>query len=251
MPSRISITTQPQAAGSSGGSGVRTRKRGYTPIQARVVRSRVPRGIRKKPLALKEHQFVERTEPFLIRVAPEASAQGLFRSFTLDECLQVAHYKAIFEYYRIDKVVVTFRYKGASTPAYTSVPVTSGGAQAAYNQEIINEINPVLYFKVDHNDATADSLNTMKESMRTKEHQFTNTSPSFSVVLKPAILAEAYKTPLSTAYHPKYGQWISMDDSNVPHYGLKAYAVAGLNNSPTMGDMEVQTKVYFSAKCNE
>ena len=217
----------------------------------RAVRMVNTRFRRYRPLALKQHNFVERCTPYLMRVANESTAQGLFRSFTLDDCLQATHYKSLFEYYRIDKVVIEFRYKGASTPAYTSVPATTAGAQPAYNQEIKNEINPVLYFKVDHNDTTADSLNTMKESMRTREHQFSNDKPNFSIQIKPAILAEAYKTALSSAYRPKWKQWLSMDDSNVPHYGLKAYAVAGLNNNPNMGQIEVQQKIYFTAKCNE
>lgn len=217
-----------------------------------------PRGARNKrkavirrPLALKMHNFVERCTPSLMTVAQESAVTGLFRSFTLSQCLQATHYKALFEYYRIDKVVMEFRYKGASTPAYTSVPASSGGTQAGYAMEIKNEINPVLYFKVDHNDETADSLNTLKESSRTKEHQFSNDKPNFSIQIKPAIQAEAYKTAITTAYTPKWGQWLSTDDDTVPHYGLKAYAVAGLGNNVNMGQIEVQQKIYFSVKCNE
>ena len=226
---------------------------------AKVRQARLRRGFRalkgrtrpRKALALKTHNFVERCQPQELVVANEGSAVGLFRNFTWTQCLQVASYAAIFEYYRINKVVVEFRYKGAETPAYASTPATSSGNQAAYNQEIINEINPVLYFKVDHNDITADSLTKMKESMRTREHQFTNNRPNFTITLKPAIQAEAYKTAISTAYRPKWGQWLSTADDTVPHYGLKCYAVAGAGNSPNMGKIEVQTKIYFTCKNNE
>ena len=215
----------------------------------RTHRSMVTKNIKRRirrPLALQQHEFVERTQPETLIVANESAAVGLFRNFTLSQCLQVGHYAAIFEYYKINKVVVSFRYKGAQTPAYTTIDGT--GTQ---NNEILNEINPVLYFKVDHNDINADSLSTMKESMKTREHQFTNNKPNFDITLKPAILAEAYKTALSTAYRPKWGQWLSMDDDTVPHYGLKVYAVAGSGNNPNMGKIEVQTKIYFSAKSNE
>lgn len=199
-----------------------------------------------KPLALKTHNFVERTEPQELIVANESAAVGLFRNFSLSQCLQVANYTAIFEYYKINKVVVEFRYRGAETPAYTTINGT--GTQ---NNEIINEINPVLYFKVDHNDVTADSLSTLKKSMRTREKQISSNDPNFTITLKPAIQAEAYKTAITTAYRPKWGQWLSTNDDTVPHYGLKVYAVAGAGNSPNMGKIEVQTKIYFSAKCNE
>ena len=200
----------------------------------------------RKPLALQVHSFVERCTAQELIVANESSAVGLFRNFSLSQCSQVAHYQALFEYYKINKVVVEFRYKGAETPAYTTINGTS-----VQNNEIINEINPVLYFKVDHNDVGADSLATMKESLRTREHQLSNGKPNFTITLKPAIQAEAYKTAISTGYMPKWGQWLSTLDDTIPHYGLKVYAVAGAGNSPNMGKIEVQTKIYFSCKCNE
>lgn len=232
------------------------RRREYNPRQAAQTIQRAWKRRRKtkkirRPLALKMHNFVERCTPSLMTVAQESSATGLFRSFTLSQCLQVSHYKELFEYYKINKVVLEFRYKGAATPAYTSVPASSSGTQAAYAMEIKNEINPILYFKVDHNDETADSLNTLKESTRTREHQFTNDKPNFTIQIKPAILGEAYKTAIATAYRPKWNQWLSTADDTVPHYGFKAYAVAGLGNNVNMGQIEVQQKIYFSVKCNE
>jgi len=222
---------RPYSVRTSSGRGVKRRK------------SRKRRYARPKALALKMHNFVERTAPALISVANESTASGLFRNYTLSQCLQVSHYKELFEYYKINKVVVTFRYKGSSLPAFA-------GAAGNANQ-IINEINPVLYFKIDHNDDTADTLNTLKESMRTRTHQFTNAKPEFSIQLKPAILAESYKTAISSCYAPKWNTWLSTSDDTVPHYGLKAYAIADTLAGTNAGQMEVTTKIYFSAKCNE
>lgn len=230
-----------------------TRKRSRT-SRSRSRRSSTIRGSSrkriayvKKPLALKTHNFVERTEPQLLRVASEGAAVGMFRDFTWNQCLQVGNYANIFEYYKINKVVVEFRYKGATKPAYTTINGTG-----STNNEIVNEVNPVLYFKVDHNDINADTLATMKNSLRTHEKQLTNDKPNFSITLKPAIQAEAYKTAISTAYRPKWNQWLSTLDATVPHYGLKAYAVAGnAASSVNMGEIEVTTKIYFSCKCNE
>ena len=216
------------------------------PRLKRARRGPKKKAIIKRPLALKPHSFVERCTAQELIVANESAAVGLFRNFSLSQCLQVAHYQALFEYYKINKVVVEFRYKGAETPAYTTINGT--GTQ---NNEIINEINPVLYFKVDHNDVTADSLAKLKESGRTREKQLSNNSPNFTITLKPAVQAEAYKTAITTAYRPKWGQWLSTNDDTVPHYGLKCYAVAGAGNSPNMGKIEVQTKIYFTCKCNE
>ena len=220
-------------------------KRGFR----RIARARWGRP--RKSLALKPHAFVERCNPQELTVANESVAVGLFRNFSLSQVLDVANYTRLFEYYKLNKVVVEFRYKGASTPAYASVPATTGGAQPAYNQEIINEINPVLYFKVDHNDSTADSLATLKKSMRTREKQLSSNNPNFTITLKPAVQTEAYKSAVTTTYIPKWGQWLSTQDDTVPHYGLKVYAVAGVGNSPNMGKIEVTSKIYFTCKNNE
>lgn len=217
------------------------RPRAKRSVGTQTKRRRIP-----KPLALKTHNFVERTNAQTLTVANESSAVGLFRDFSFSQCLQVANYAALFEYYKINKVVVEFRYKGAETPAYTTINGTT-----VQNNEIKNEINPVLYFKVDHNDVTADTLDTLKKSMKTREYQLTNNNPNFTITFKPAIQAEAYKTAISTAYMPKWNQWLATTDDTVPHYGLKVYAVAGKGNNANMGKIEVQTKIYFSVKNNE
>jgi len=195
---------------------------------------------RRKQLALKKHAFCERAENEReITINTEASATGVFESFTLSKMRQQAEYCALFEFYRIDKVVATFRYKG-------------GIAQIAVdNDYTTNEVNPLLYFKVDHNDEVADSLSTMKDSLKTKTHMFTNDKPEFSIQLKPAIQMEMFKSTLTTAYTPKWGQWIPTRDPTVPHYGLKTYAIAFKSASYNPGTIAVSFKYYVSFKNNE
>lgn len=199
-----------------------------------------PRRRRRKPLALKQHAFVERAENEReIVINTEASATGIYESFTLTKMRQQASYAEIFEFYRIDKVVATFRYKG-------------GTAQIAVdNDYTTNEVNPLLYFKVDHNDETADTLTTLKDSMKTKTHMFSNNSPEFSIQLKPAIQSEMYKSSVTTAYTPKWGQWIPTTDPGVPHYGLKMFGIAFKNASYNPGTISVSFKYYVSFKNNE
>lgn len=223
------------------------KRRGFMALKYNLGMGRIPRPMKRKSLALTTHNFVERCATQEIVVGPEATAVGLFRYFQLSQINQVSSYTAIFEQFRINKVVVEFRYKATGTPAYA--PINGAGTS---NVEIVNEVNPVLYFKVDHNDADSDSLATLKESMKTREHQFTNNRPNFTITLKPAVQVEAYKTALSSAYMPKWGQWLNVDDSAVPHYGLKAYCVAGRSgSSANIGTIEVQSKIYFSCKNNE
>lgn len=196
----------------------------------------------KKPLALQTHSFCERKITDLVmQCDTESSAVGMFKSFNLDDINGAASYKNLFEYYRIDKVVVTFRYKGTGQAA-------AAGSSHGYAP---NEVNPLLYFKVDHNDISADSLALMRESMKTKEKQLTNNKPNFTITLKPAIQAEAYHTALASTYVPKWGQWLSTDDGSVPHYGLKAYATGFKSANFGPGSIVVSIKYYVSFKNNE
>ena len=209
----------------------------------RYFKKRTFRRRRRQPLALKQHAFVERAiTEFDLEINTAASATGMFNTFALSKMKQHTDYASIFEFYRIDKVVATFRYKGGNAAV--------SNVQANWLQPV-NESNPVLYFKVDHNDITADTLATMKDSMKTKTHMFTNDKPEFSIQLKPAIQSEMYRSSVTTAYTPKWGQWIPTVDKEVPHYGLKAYAIGFKDAQWNPGSLEVTFKYYVSFKNNE
>lgn len=221
------------------------RRRSRQPARVRP-HARRPRGRprnrrRRKPLALKQHNFVERAEvEHQLVINTEAAATGHFETFSLSKMKQQSSYADIFEFYRIDKIVATFRYKGGAA----GIASVAGGANW-------NESNPLLYFKIDHNDITADTLNTMKESMKTKTHMISNDKPEFSIQLKPAIQTEMYRSSVTTAYTPKWGQWIPTNDPTVPHYGLKAYAIGYKSGSYDPGSIVVSYKYYVSFKNNE
>lgn len=205
----------------------------------------------RKPLALKQHQFCERAIGDSITIGNEAGAGAALyftKAFKFADIPQCLSYSNIFEQYRIDKVVVTFRYKGIAAPAQLS-----GGPAH------INELNPLLYFKVDHNDLATNTLAYMKQSSRTKTHKFTNNSPEFSIQMKPAsqkLLIRQLTPTVTSTNVPEWRQWIDADGpqgpgANVEHLGLKAYCVgyADMNFKP--GTLDVEYKYYISMKCNE
>lgn len=206
---------------------------------------------RKVSLALKQHQFCERALGDIITIGNEAGAGAApfwSKFFKFNDIPQCNAYSEIFEQYRLDKVVVTFRYKGIAAPA-----MLAGGPA------MINELNPLLYFKVDHNDIDTNTLQLMKLSTKTKTHKFTNNSPEFSIVLKPAsqklLVRQLTPTTLATNV-PTWKQWIDADGtagpgSDVQHFGLKCYCVgyADLNFKP--GTLDVSYKYYISLKSNE
>lgn len=214
------------------------------PKGARDRRPRRRRGrrVRKRvPLALKQHNFVERLNvDNTLLVTTEALSSCATREFKLNQIPQYTHYAELFEFYRIDKIVATFRYKGGN-----AIP----GSDAANIRFM--EVNPLLFWKVDHDDAVQQSISVMKESSKTKEHQLTNSKPNFTITFKPAIQAEIYRTSLTSAYAPKWKTWLRTDDHNVPHYGLKMHAIAYSDPNINSGTVEVTYKMYISFKNNE
>jgi len=211
----------------------------------RTVRRRAMASIRKKPLALKTHTFVERSGVDQLKITSDGLSGGMWKDFKLTDMSQYAQYCSIFELYTINKIVAEFRYKGPSAQA--RVAHVAGTT-------VVNEVNPVLYFKVDHNDADNDTFDQLKLSMRTREHQFTNDKPNFTVTLKPAILIEDMNIKGTTGvdYRPKWKQWITTDEPNVEFYGLKCYAVAGTGGgASSAGTIEVTYKTYFTMKNND
>lgn len=207
---------------------------------------------KRKPLARQTHTFSERAKTSVINLnnstlTPVAVGVGsaltstIARTFQISDLGQFAYYAELFEYYMIHKVVVTFRYKCGGV-----VSSTSAAGQP------FNEINPLLIFKVDHNDKVAQTLDVMKASSRTKEKQLTNDKPVFSIVLKPAVQAMNYESATATAYVPKWNVWLNCSDPTVPHYALKVQCQTPTQHPDfDFGSILIETKYYFSCKNNE
>lgn len=77
----------------------------------------------------------------------------------------------------------------------------------------------------DFNDSTPINLTTLMQRASLRE-EWLNESKNMTrwYSLKPAVLAQAYETPASTAYSPKWKQWLDTNDSSTPHYGMKFVA---------------------------
>ena len=183
------------------------------------------------------YQAINQVEPV------GTTTNGLLQKFKFSDILQASHYQDLFEFYKINKIVVEFRYKGITQNATTDTATTTVIQQ--------NELNPVMYYKIDHDTDFLINLGQLKESMKTREHQFTNNKPNFTVVLKPACLVNNanIKGASGLVYRPKWGQWLSSSDAGIEHYGLQTY-ITGYNGAQA-GTVEITRKMYFTCKNNE
>ena len=166
----------------------------------------------QKPLALKPHNFVERFEENIRLDNTIVNSSGNLtttstKKFSFDMIAQHASYAELFDEYKINKVVATFRW---SPSTYVVVNST-----ASYS----SNMSPLLFFKVDHNDDSADSLVELKKSMKTHYKMLKYDEP-FTIQLKPAsqILVDAN---IGNTFTPKWDRWITTNVLDVNHLGLK------------------------------
>lgn len=216
--------------------------------RTRSQRGRVSRKERghSKPLALKQHNFCERFEENIRLTTPIVNAAGNLTStvskmFSFDMIAQHSQYADLFDEYRIDKVVATFRWSPAN---YVLVNST-----AAYS----TNLSPLLYFKVDHNDSSADSMATLKKSMKTHTKNLKYDEP-FTIQLRPAsqTLVDAN---IGNTFTPTWKRWITTKVLDVNHLGLKLQVQVPLDVGSSanydMGAIQIEYKMYFTMKCNE
>lgn len=200
----------------------------------------------RKPLALKPHTFCERFEENIRLTTPIVNASGnlastIAKQFSFDMIPQHAAYAELFDEYKINKVVATFRW---SPSQYVVVNST-----AAYS----SNLSPVLYFKVDHNDASSDSLADLNKSMKTHRKNLKYDEP-FTIQLKPAsqVLVDAN---IGNTFTPKWDRYITTNVLDVNHLGLKLQVQVpvdvGVSTNYDMGKIEIEYKMYFTMKCNE
>lgn len=203
--------------------------------------------IKQRPLALQPHNFVERVYGVSeITVNDEANATAIYKAFSLDDIYNATQYKAIFEYFKINKVVATFTYNSESDGS----TVSNAASSTVYSR--VGEVRPMVYWQIDHNDVDATSLLNLKASSRTKRKMLSAAEPEFSISFKPAVRSEVFKSALTTEYAPKWGQYLSTTNGAViPHFGLKAYAIAEGNGLAARGKVNVSYKMYFTVKNNQ
>lgn len=196
--------------------------------------------IRKKKLALKAHNFVERVEDEIALNANTLDSAGNLttmyaKQFRMNDIAQIASYKDLFDDYVLNKVVAEIRYDTfVSDNTYT-------------NQS--NPVYPQLLIKTDHNDVSTQTWDQLKESEKSRLVQLRPAGRPISHVIKPAVQIEMYRTALTSGYGSKWGQIVRTDDTELPHYGLKIQvktqpADSGIN----LGKICIMYKYYFTMK---
>lgn len=203
---------------------------------------------RRVPIALRQHSFVERIRDVTLHMnSTTINAAGNFANtyvttIQLSDILQAGEYANLFEFYRIDKLVLKVRYKVGGQ--YANTDVAAGKS--------MNEINPYIYLKVDHDDINPDTMAVLQQSSKTKDVQLRNDAPFATFAIKPSVLGEIYKSAIASVYSPKWGVWLPSSELSIPHYGIKMNVeVPAGSTSANYGSLVLTGKLYFTMKSNQ
>lgn len=144
----------------------------------------------------------------------------------LSDLPNYTEFTALFDQYRIKGV--SFKL----IPRYNVVPQTSG-----------NPLLPTQVMSVLDYDGTGPNTLTA-----IRQYQTLRTTRNTSIhkrYFKPAILQMVYESSTTTAYGPKWNQWIDCNNDTVPHYGLYGICpqiASGVSDAEYFYDLEA---VYY------
>lgn len=184
---------------------------------------------RMKRIRQNVHRFV-RTALFAVRTAGVAT-QLWNELFTLSILPNYTEFTNLYDFYRIRKV------KWYMVPTVTENP-----AEAS----VTNYNLPTVHTVLDYNDYNV--LFTLNDLMQYRNYKAHRGHRIVKRYFTPAVANTLYNTANTSAFGPKFKQWISTDNPNVSHYGVR-YLIEGTNLSNVTWN--VYHKVYFECKATK
>lgn len=146
---------------------------------------------------------------------------------TFNNLVNFTEFTTLFDQYRINSVV--FKLTMTVDP----------GAQAAANAVI-----PRLFYMIDNDDAAV--VSGLDEFRQHSKCKIVNMLPgkTISIKFKPAVLGLIFNG-VTSAYAPKWKQWLDCLQADVPHYGIR-WAIDNFTNTNYV--LRTEAKVYFSMR---
>lgn len=136
-----------------------------------------------------------------------ADDNGYFAcDFRISDIPNISSLSALFDSYRINKVVLDFQ------PVHNVAPTGSLGTPT-------DQIPTPLYTVLDSDDVAAPTTLTEVEQYETLK-----ITPAFRRhvrVVTPAVAIAVYRTGVTFGYMPGYKKWLDLATNDIPHYGIK------------------------------
>lgn len=228
----------------SAGAAARKRFRGTSyvrpaPSVARATRMAVAR-TRMARLTPNRNMHSFRRMVTATNVDVSAAEYAFAEAYTFGAITGAAEFSALYDRYMITRVVMKIRLVN-NVDAIFKINDT-----ASYNP---TNWYPRLFSCPDYDDNTPETVTQLKERARTK-FRLLKPNSYLTYVIKPAVSVQTYRTTLAAGYSPKWNQWIDMNQTDVPHYGMKfALDCSGIDPSDTIPfKLEIERTYYFKCK---
>lgn len=197
---------------------------------------------RKTGFRLNTHRFTRYAATQTITVARATAGQGGCYKFQFNELVNSSEFSNLFDRYMITGVLVKFQLiNNPNSDIYPNVTPAANATSSFY---------PKIWLHTDYDDDSTPTKDDLKQVVGVKEFVLRpNTEVKYFV--KPAILAQTYRTAVTTGYAPKWKTWIDMANLDVPHYGLKYFVDCPdtlVNTSTSEMKVRVELKYYFTCK---
>lgn len=171
---------------------------------------------------------------------PNMTVSGIESStshvFALQDIVNADEFGALFDQYRIDKVIVT--YQLLNNPSAANALNTLGNNPSGTNWY------PTVWSMVDYDDAATTNIEEMKQRIGVKR-QIMRPDKIIRFIVRPKLQVQVYKTALTTGYAPK-SMFVDMTTRDISHYGLKTVIdTSGLDPNDSYPFVIRQTRQYF------
>lgn len=203
----------------------------------RAVARRAPTFRRR--VSLDYHAFSRYQESFDITTTAVSEGKNFW--FSLTDVINYNEFTAMFDMYKIHKIV--FKMQLVTNPDAATLTNSQ-------NTSIGNSLNwyPKLWYIRDYDSGATETLSTIKERVGAKFF-IMRPNKEVSIVLKPMVAVQTYKTLASAGYGAKR-MWVDCSDADVPHYGLKTVIDSlGIDPVDTTGfKIRCDVKFYLGFK---
>lgn len=217
-----------------------SRKRARSVSRSRSSRSSSRVGFRSRSRSRVRAQGVHTFSRHCAATTVDINGTFLSRQYSdkFEDMIQAVDFTSLFDMYRIVKVTYTFQL--------INVPETT---QVLNNVSVGNWNNwyPKMWYIVDHDGGTTETLNSMRERQGTK-CRILQPNKSIKISWTPKCRVLTYATDTTQGYAPRNIK-IDMNDTNIPHYGLAVvFDTNGLDPNDTYPfRVAVERKITF--KC--
>jgi len=209
-------------------------------VARRFTASRSKAARRRKGFSLNTHSFSRFSAANTVDMT--GTEQPLSFEFSLNSIYSYSEFTTLFDKYKLTKAIVYIQMiTNPDADAITNRPIAS---QADYNR---CNFYPKMWYIADHDDSATTTIAAIKERVGVKCCVMRPNMVK-KIAVSPACAVQLYRTATTTGYGPKYGQYIDMAATDVPHYGLKCvFDPLGIDPDSTFS-FRYEWKLYFTCK---